>query len=237
MKKFIIELKNRLFLLLLTFFSMFIVGYTYKENLLFLFLESEIFAANEFQTDYFIFTDISEVFTVYIQLILFLSFQVTLLYFCYHSFVFISSGLFEKEYYYSRHILKILIYVWLISVCLSKYIFIPIMRDFFFNFQNFSSINLHFEAKLNQYFDFYVKFYYMFISYCQIFALLFLLLDYANTNITMIKKFRKLYYYCFIIFSTFISPPDVFSQIIISFFLIILYECFIFRLLFKFSKT
>ena len=233
MKKYIIELKNRFFLLLLTSLSMLMVGYIYKENLLFLFLESEMFTRNEFQTDYFIFTDVSEVFLVYIQLILFLNFQVTLVYLCYHSFVFISSGLFKKEYYYSRYLLKVLIFVWLLSICISKYIFIPIMRDFFFNFQNFSSINLHFEAKLNQYFDFYVKFYYMFIFYCQIFTLLFFFLDYVNTNIRMIKKFRKLYYYCFILFSTFISPPDIFNQIFISFFLITLYEFFIFRLMFR----
>lgn len=209
------------------------VGYIYKENLLFLFLESEIFTRNEFQTDYFIFTDVSEVFLVYIQLILFLNFQITLAYLCYHSFVFVSSGLFKKEYYYSRYMFRVLIFVWLFSISISKYVFIPIMRDFFFNFQNFSSINLHFEAKLNQYFDFYVKFYYMFIFYCQIFTLLFFFLDYVNTNINIVKKFRKLYYYCFILLSTFISPPDIFNQILISFFLIVLYELFIFRLMFK----
>ncbi len=216
---------------------MLIVGYTHKENLLFLFLESEIFSRNEFQTDYFIFTDVSEIFIVYIQLILFLNFQATLFYICYHSFIFISSGLFKKEYYYLRCVLKTLVFVWFFSICISKYIFIPVMRDFFFNFQNFSSINLHFEAKLNQYFDFYVEFYYMFIFYCQILTLLFFLLGYANKNILLVKKFRKLYYYCFILFSTFISPPDIFSQIFISFFLIIFYEFFIFYLMFKFYNT
>lgn len=233
MQKYIIELKNRFFLLLLTSLSMFVVGYIYKENLLFLFLESEIFTRNEFQRDYFIFTDVSEVFFVYIQLIIFLNFQVILLHLCYHSFIFISSGLFKKEYSYACYTLKASIFVWLLSICISKYIFIPVMRDFFFNFQNSSIINLHFEAKLNQYFDFYVRFYYVFIFYSQIFTLLFISLRYINTNILAIKKFRKLYYYCFILFSTFISPPDIFSQLFMSSFLIILYEFFIFYLLFK----
>lgn len=41
------------------------------------------------------------------------------------------------------------------------------------------------------------------------------------------KKFRKLFYLIFVVFSTIVTPPDVLSQICISGILIVIYECII----------
>ena len=73
MSKYILELKNRFILLLLTWLFVIIVSYIYRETLLFLFLESEFFVNKEFKVYYFIFTDIVEVFNVYLNLIVFFS--------------------------------------------------------------------------------------------------------------------------------------------------------------------
>ena len=229
MNKYLLELKNRFILLFITTISVIGISYFYKEVLLFLIIEPD--ALNNFNVtlplDYFIFTDVLEIFSVYIQLILFLSLQVFFLYFLYHCFIFLTPGLFFFEYNWLNYVFKIIIVVWGLSVLISKYLLIPIMWNFFLSFKNLSSITLHFEAKLNEYLNFYISFYYLSILYSQIITFFLICLLYLNTNISVIKKFRKLYYYFWILLSTLISPPDIFSQIIISFILIFFYEFFI----------
>jgi sec-independent protein translocase protein TatC len=231
---YISEIRNRLALLFLTWCSIILIGYFYKEVLLFLFLESEILKNDEFKIHYFIFTDVTEVFSVYIKLILFISFQILFIYLFYHSFIFLSHGLFIFEYYYLKFLLKIVLAIWVLSILMSKYILIPTMWDFFFNFKNSSFIHFHFEAKLNEYLDFYMGLYYLFIGYCQVFTLLFIYFFSIKNNILLIKKSRKLFYYFFVLFSTFVSPPEVFSQLVLSFILIFFFELFIFFFIFKF---
>lgn len=109
------------------------------------------------------------------------------------------------------------------------------MWNFFFNFQKAGSINLHFEAKLSEYLNFYIQFYYIFIFYSQIFTLLLFFFNYINANSSLIKKFRKIYYYFFVLFSTFVSPPEIYSQICISLVLIFFYELFIYGFILKSS--
>lgn len=229
MYKYFLELKIRFIFLFITWLFVILVGYYYKEILLFLLLEPDLF--NSFNISfpyYFIFTNVFEIFSVYIKLILFISLQILILYFIYHFFIFLSSGLFSSEYYYLNCILKLITFVWLLSIFLSKYVFIPLTWNFFLSFKNLNSITLHFEAKLNEYLMFYISFYYWCIFYCQIFTFLLFFLNYMNKNLSTIKKFRKIYYYFFVLFSTLISPPDVLSQFVISFILIFLYEFFIF---------
>lgn len=226
---YFLELKTRFILLFTTWLSTILVGYHYKEILLFLFLDSDLF--NSFDMNfpcYFIFTDVFEIFSAYIQLVLFISFQIFILYFLYHFFVFLCPGLFFLEYYYFNYILKLIIFIWFLSVFLSKYILIPLTWNFFLSFQNLSSVTLHFEAKLNEYLIFYISFYYLCIFYCQTFTFLFFFFNFMNKNLLTIKKFRKVYYYFFVLFSTLVSPPDIISQLLISFILIFLYEFFVF---------
>lgn len=235
MFKYILEIKNRIILLFITWFSVICVSYLYKETLLFLFIESELFTNNEFKVYYFIFTDVIEVFSVYIELIFFVSLQIWIIYLMYHMFIFLSYGLFIVEYYYLNYMVKTVLVIWFFSIIISKYFLIPSMWNFFINFQNGTYLNLYFEAKLNEYLNFYMKFYYIFIFYCQIFSVLLFFFKYTNANCSFIKKFRKLCYYFLVIISTLISPPEILSQIVISLFLICCYELFIFLFLFKFS--
>jgi sec-independent protein translocase protein TatC len=229
MYRYFSEFKTRFILLFITWFSNILVGYFYKEILLFLFLEPDLF--NSFYMNfpcYFIFTDVFELFSIYIQLILFISFQIFILYFLYHFFVFLRPGLFLFEYYYFNYILKLLTFIWFLSVFSSKYILIPLTWNFFLSFQNLSSVILYFEAKLNEYLTFYISVYYLCIFYCQTFTFLIFFFTFTNKNLLTIKRCRKVYYYFFVLFSTLVSPPEIISQLLISFVLIVLYEFFVF---------
>jgi sec-independent protein translocase protein TatC len=236
--KYLSEAKNRLFLLIFTWLSCFLVGYFYKETLLFVFVQPQMYKDTGTcpSAFYFIFTDVTEIFSVYIKLINFISVQLTLLYILHHLFIFFSPAMYYKEYFYLNLVLKIILLIWCFSIVMLTQILIPLTWKFFLSFQYLTStksVNLHFEAKLNEYLIFYISLYYLCVFYCQIFTVFFLFLNYINANIRIIKKFRRLYYFFFLIFATLVSPPDIFSQFLISIIVILLYEVLIFTFLLR----
>jgi Sec-independent protein secretion pathway component TatC len=96
---YISEIKNRIFLLFLTWISTIFACYFYKEIILFYILNSTNGNKIEYTVmNYFIFTDVTEIFQIYMQLIFFISNQIILIYFFYHYLIFLSSGLYTFEY-------------------------------------------------------------------------------------------------------------------------------------------
>lgn len=238
MIKYFLEIKNRFFLLLLTWLSTFIVSYAYKETLLFLIVNPDKFINSNTNSPmfYFIFTNVTEIFTVYIELISFLTGQIIIFYIVYHCFIFLTPALFKKEYTLLYLLIKIIVFVWLFSIFISNNLVIPLTWSFFYSFHDLISakfMTLHFEAKINEYLEFYILMYYLCVVYCQIFTIFFFFLSYVNNKSKIIKKFRKLYYYFFVVFSALISPPDIFSQIGISLSVILFYEILAFSFLTK----
>lgn len=222
MSKYIIEIKNRITLLLINFITTIVAIYYYKETILFVIMHH--YKTTNLNFFYFIFTNISEILSVYLSLVKFLSFQILILYITYNIFIFLSSAFFEFEYFKIKSILKTVIIVWLTSTILTNYIIIPSSWNFFLSFQklNFYFVNFHFEAKLNEFFYFYVYICYMCLFYSEFLFIIYFFFNYKNTSLK-IKKFRKLYYYCFVIFSTFIAV-DITTQIFLSFTIILAYE-------------
>ena len=234
MSKYLLEIKNRFFLLILTWISTLFISYFYKETLLFVLIEPQTFKYLAFF--YFIFTDVTEIFSVYIKLTMFLSLQFAYVYIIMHIFLFLSPAFYKFEFIYTKSILKTFILGWLLSIILTVFVLIPTSWEFFLSFQKFStnhSFNLYFEAKINEYFLFYLSFYYLCGFYCQFFILLLLLLNSTKINFKRIKKFRKIFYYCFIFFATLISPPEIFIQIFITMLAVFGYEILILIFLIK----
>jgi len=89
---------------------------------------------------------------------------------------------------------------------------------------SFQSLTFYFEAKLNEYLAFYKSIYFLCNLLCQVMILFCVLLDLFKTNLLIIKKLRKLFYFVFFIFSTFITPPEVTYQLTVSISIIVLYE-------------
>ena len=75
---YIKELKNRASLVLVTFFSSTLITFYYKKTILYLTIKQSIhmFTINSF---YFIFTNLTEIFSTYIKLNLFISTNLTLM--------------------------------------------------------------------------------------------------------------------------------------------------------------
>ena len=231
MLKYFLEIRNKFVLLSITFFSILLICYWYKEVLLFLVTQMHL---ND-ESLYFIFTDVTELFSVYFKLVFFFSVQITLWYFFYHLFFFLSIALYSYEFKFISFLWKSGTFFYVLSSLLSSYIIIPFGWNFFLSFQ--SQQGFYFEARVNEYFDFYSNVYILCLIYCQLFTLLFFFLAEIQHNYFYIKKYRKFYYYIFLIFATLMTPPDLISQIVTTLFVITMYEIVLLFSLFRFCTN
>ena len=225
--KYYLELKNRGGLLLLTWLSLIIVCYSYKETLLFFFIKPTNHLNGIYDESYFIFTNISEIFYVYLNLVFFIANQFTFLTIIYHILMFLSFGLYSLELIRMKSAFQIFFFAWLLSFVFLYKFLIPFSWSFFLSFQE-STISFVFEAKIIEYLDYFINLYYICLANCQLLGFLTLILASMSKNLEKIKTFRKLFYFMFLIFSTLTTPPDVISQIFLTTTLIALYELFIF---------
>ena len=230
--KYYVELKNRCFLLSICWVFTLSICYSYKELVLFALINSSNYAEQ-----YFIFTDIGEIFYVYLQLTFFISNQVTLLLLLYHCLIFLSSGLYKSEYEKLQFVFKVYVFSWICSIFLLNKIIIPVSWNFFLSFQEVDGIAFYFEAKIIEYLKYFTSLYYICFLNCQLLAVITLLLNNYSKNINHIRKFRKLFYMIFVVFSTLTTPPDIISQVLMSTSLITFYEILLFLSILKTNKA
>ena len=210
------------------FFSTLLVCYGYKDTLLFLITQMHLNNENL----YFIFTDVTELFSVHFRLVLFFLMQVTLWYLLYQIYSFLSPAFYFQEFKFVTFFFISIMFFWILAGLLSSYILIPFGWNFFLSFQ--VQQGFYFEARISEYINFYSNVYFLVLFYCQFFALLFFFLIDIQKNYLYIKKYRKLYYYAFLLFSTFITPPDLISQLLTTFFVMLVYEFILLFLMFNF---
>ena len=228
MFEYFFELRNKLLLITITFFSMLLICYWYKDVLLFLITQIHLNDENL----YFIFTDVTELFYTYFRLIFFFSIQITLWYLFYHIFSFLSTALYLQEFKFLSFLFGSGTFFWVFSSFLSSYILIPFGWSFFLGFQ--FQQGFYFEARISEYFEFYSSVYILCLIYCQLLTLLFLFLNNIEQSGPYIKKYRKLYYYAFLVLSTILTPPDLVSQIFTTILMIFFYEIVLFCLIVRF---
>src|SRR5210317_535598 len=237
-KKYYIELKNRFILLSFTWVFGLFICYLYKDALLFLLISSSKHFTSAQETSYFIFTNVSEIFYVYLELIFFIANQMVILMLSYHVLLFLASGLYEVEFRKLKSALKFFVISWVCSILLLYKFVIPYTWEFFLSFQQTENtsqtVNFFFEAKIDEYLEYFIDLYYLCLLNCQLLALIILILTTLSKTNTKIKSFRKLFYFVFVIFSTLTTPPDIVSQGVLSLILIGIYELLIFL---KFLKT
>ena len=150
--------------------------------------------------------------------------------------MFAALGLYKYEYNYVTFVFKTSTFFFFLSVFVFNKIIFPFSWDFFLNFQNLvvlKSLTLHFEAKLSEYLNFYMVFYHVCIFYFQTFVILIVFFDYIKSDLNVIRRLRKVFYYSFVLFSTLITPPDVFSQFLLSTNIIFSYETLMFCIIVK----
>jgi len=234
--KYLLEIKYRFFFSLITWSFLMANCYYFKETLLYVFMRFSL-KYNKNNLLYFLTTDVAEVFIAYIQLSSYIANQITILFLWWHSFLFLSAGLYRFEYVYWRNVIISIVVCWTGCIFIINNFIFPISWNFFLRFQEyllFQNLTFHFEVKLNEYLIFYTSIYYLCSIIFQAIVLFFIFLDLFGTNASIIKKLRKICYFLFFfIFSTFVTPPEVLYQLGISIGIIFIYELFIVYMILK----
>ena len=232
---FIKELRNRFILLFLTWSSVVVISYLYKEILIFIFVKPSLnaFQGNSF---YFIFTNLTDIFSTYLRLVYFLGNQVLFFFFFYHLFLFLAPGLYHSEYRNFARLLCLSLTFWSCSVFVLNKFLLPFSWQFFLSFQTSTTqsvLSFYLEAKINEYINFYINLYYICGLNFQLFILFFIFLDHIKENLASLKIFRKFFYFSFFLIATFLTPPDVFSQVFVGFSSVLVYELTIISIILK----
>ena len=158
--QYFIEIKNRFFLVFLSWICTIITCFFYKEILLIVMIKP---ALNTDSNLYFIFTDVKELFNVYVHLIFFFTNQIFGILLIYHLLMFFYLGLYVVEFKKIKKVIKSIIISLFLAIITSYYFIIPISWYFFLNFQlltnNTNLVSFFFEAKVSEYFHFIYQIY------------------------------------------------------------------------------
>ena len=232
-KLYILEIKNRLILTIFAFVTCILTSYYYRETLLFLTIKS---LNSETRFLYFISTNITEIITSYFKLSYISSIILIAILLIYHILIFFKPAITFKEYNNIKQYFKTSLYIFFSGIFIFNYYLLPLLWNFFLNFQNLYSIkniNVYFESKLEEYIIFYTDTCFLIFIISQLCVVLLIILNYTKDKILFIKNFRKAIYCFFLLISTTITPPDVFSQLITFIFFITFFENLVLIIVFK----
>jgi sec-independent protein translocase protein TatC len=224
------ELKLRFIYIFVSFFSTFFFSYLYVDILMYLlalpFIRYKSKGFNIFETD-FIFTSIFEAFYSYITISFIVSFYIMLPLFIYTILGFIQVGLFL----YEKHLLSTLISNILILSVLAIFfiysIFLPLTFKFFLNFEELIKtplFTLKLEQKITDYVYLTLSIYVLVILGFQFPLIIYYLLKYECISFFYIKKKRRFFIITFFLLGCLLSTPDLYSLLLITIPLLILFE-------------
>lgn len=181
--------------------------------------------------NYLITTNLTEIFYIKWILILTISFLFFIFFSLWQYFWFLSPGLYKTENIKSFMLLSnITIFIIITSLINFKY-FLPLIINFFLTYYNsleLSICNIFFEPRLSTYLLFSLKLFFWF-NMLMLYPIIIIYLIQNNIlKKQLIIKYRRYIYFTFWILASLISPPDVYSQILLSVILILISESIIF---------
>ena len=212
------------FLLMCILFS---ISYLYSDQWLYILIKPLITLK---KSNYFIVTDLIEIFYLKLSLSAILSLILSFFSFLFQSWFFLSTGLYKHE---NKLILKLLSIFIIFLSCSIYFVFCYIIPNAWFFFLNFEKtnhpflFNFYLEPKLYNYIFFLIKTFGFTILCFHYPLIIFILLSIKIINIHQLTKFRKLFYLKVLIIASLIAPPDIWSQMIIFFILLFLIEFFL----------
>lgn len=217
------ELKNRFILNLYTWTLNCYCLYVHREQMAYFLGQHQ---ENFFP--YFIATNLTEIFTAFVKLSVILGLYFSYPFLIFQIFCFLSPGLYEYEYkrFYKVCIISCILHI--ISLYITYFFFLPYCWKFFLSFElnaENTLISIHIETRLKDYLNFFIKGLLLFTIF---FNTVFLTLSFYNKlKVQKMIKYRKgIYMMCFLT-STIITPPDIYSQLILGSILIIIFELFL----------
>nr|YP_010156449.1 secY-independent transporter protein [Laminaria rodriguezii]QQY84987.1 secY-independent transporter protein [Laminaria rodriguezii] len=209
------ELNYRLSYAILGIIFLFSTTYTYKQGLIFIFLPKGL--------SHFVSTGLTEIFFTYLQLCTIFSFSFGLGIIMTQFYLFIRPGLYAFE---AKITLNILITALIFYICFYVFIFpiiVKVLWELFSAYsQNFTAIDLTFEPRLKDYLFHLQQLNKAFTLSVPCLITLNIIQIYTKRQTWV--KYRGIAYLAAFSIAAFITPPDVLSQTLIGFPLIVFYE-------------
>jgi len=232
------EFRKRFIIYLISFLFIFSVCWSYKNLLLKIFTYPLIKSVS---INHLIYTKIPELFTSNLEIVFISSIIISIPILIMQIFSFLSPAL-KKEEKINVIYLTITSYLLFITgIVFAYFIVIPIILKFFLSFQNpnqILSIRLNIEPKISEYISLFKS---MLLSFGLAFQLPILLIILVKIGFISIKELRQMRKYAIVfafMIGAILTPPDVFSQIILAIPLVLLYESSILLMaVMDFNKT
>ncbi|CAM9257468.1 unnamed protein product [Discosporangium mesarthrocarpum] len=216
------ELKYRIAYVMLGCILCFITIYTYKQSLIFLLLPTGL--------SHFVSSHVTEVFTSYYQLSIYVSSKIGISLSLIQIYNFLKPGLYLYEAKFYRNILINIGIIYLFFLFIGGPYLIQISWELFYPYHdNFNSIQLSLDLKLTDYLNNIKELSSIFIYTIPIIVIMLLYIK----KTTKLIKYRKIIYLTSAIISALISPPDISSQFFILIPLLCIYEINILSFFFK----
>ena len=207
------ELKLRLVYVIVSFLVTFITSYLYSDILMYIYVFPFIL---RFAEKKFIFTNLGEAFSSCLSISLNISLMVTFVFFIYSVMSFFKPGLYKKELHLLRICSKLLIVSLFLSVCFVYVVVLPGVINFFGHFESSRLFELTLEAKISDYLDLVLQclFWSSLVFQTPVAIFLFVYLNIINVD-SLLRKRKEFIVVCFIA-GALLSPPDIFTQLLIA---------------------
>lgn len=223
---YIIELKYRFFYLIISLIICFFVSLNFSGELIYI-LVYPLKEISKNQTNFLIYTDLTEAFFASLKLSIVFSLLITFFNFIYQLYFFILSGLYKYEQKRLNKYLSISYLIMLSSIFFCYKCAIPFVWNFFINYDfNIHSelFELPFYGKIVEYINFVLKILFSMIICFQVPIISIICIKLKYIKVENLLKFRALSIVFSFILGAILSPPDIISQFLFAIPLCILYE-------------
>lgn len=220
------DLKYHLILYFFILLEIIFILFFYNIEIIYILIKPLLYFIN---SNYFIFTNITELFLIKIIVITYCSFFISTIFLIFQIWIFLSKGLFKKEnIIIIKYLFILIIIIFFLNYTILN-IIIPYFCNFFVKFEKYSFIyNIQLEPKIYSYLLYIIKIIILINFFFQVPFILSLCISFKIISINFFFKFRKIIYFIIFIVSSIISPPDIFSQCFLSLFIIFFLENLIF---------
>ena len=240
---YLIEIKYRIFYFLISLSFSFIIVYFYINECLYLFsypiLETNMVKIlnndSLFELNRLIYTNVSEAFIINLKFSFLFINIISFFYLLFHIITFLIPSLYRYE---SKSLILIsltIIALFKLSLILIYYILIPNIWSFLVSFEQSTfndMLSIKLEAKMSEYFSFIFNITFYVLLLFQFPLIIISLFLNKIIKLSFFKNQRKYIILISLIIGSLISPPDVFSQIILAIPIFLLYEFTFFCLIF-----
>lgn len=177
---------------------------------------------------HFIFTDLTEAFSTNLQICLIYTVYLTFPVALYQIWCFLISSYYDCERTQITHFCVVMIFCVFVSGFFVHFILLPEICRFFINFSIQSNIiNIQCEPRISSYVSLASRVLIISCLCFQIPIFFFILFELQIITVGFLSQNRKYFMFCFILISAWITPPEIFSEVVVGSSFILFLELFI----------